>query len=80
MESNAMNIQLTFEQEKLIKAEMESGLFQSAEEVIAEALSVLRVASMRLANDTSTIAERAAVCEMLACRRTEQRDFGRCIS
>jgi len=33
-----MNIQLTFEQEKLIKAEMESGLFQSAEEVIAEAL------------------------------------------
>jgi Arc/MetJ-type ribon-helix-helix transcriptional regulator len=66
MESNAMNIQLTPEQEKVIKAEIESGHFQSAEEVIAEALQVLRVASLRSASDTPTVAERSAVREMVA--------------
>jgi putative addiction module CopG family antidote len=42
LEQKAMNIQLTPEQEKIIKEELESGHFRTVEEVIGEALQVLR--------------------------------------
>ena len=60
-----MNIRLTPEQEKLVKEEMESGHFRSAEEVIGEALQVLRDKG-KTSNDRSSAGkQRQAVRDML---------------
>jgi putative addiction module CopG family antidote len=61
-----MNINLTPEQEKIVNDELKSGHFQSAEEVIGEALQVLHTREQSSAGVTSNGAQRAAVREMLA--------------
>lgn len=60
-----MNINLTPEQERIVKDELKTGHFQSAEEVIAEALTALRqrATSSNSANNCSNQVE--AVREML---------------
>jgi hypothetical protein len=65
-DSKAMNINLTPEQEKIVKDELESGHFRNVEEVIGEALHVLRDKGRSLAGVTSNGAQREAVREMLA--------------
>lgn len=61
----AMNINLTPEQEKIIKEELNSGHFRSIEEVISEALQVLREKELALGSTTSNGSQREAVREML---------------
>ena len=61
-----MNINLTPEQEKIVKDELKSGHFRSAEEVIGEALHVLREKEQSSAGVTTNGAQREAVREMLA--------------
>lgn len=61
-----MNINLAPEQEKIVKEELKSGHFQSAEEVIGEALHVLREKEQSSAGGTVNGAQREAVREMLA--------------
>jgi putative addiction module CopG family antidote len=61
-----MNISLTPEQERIVKNELKSGRFHSAEEVIGEALQVLSQKEMSTAAATSNSAQREAVREMLA--------------
>lgn len=61
-----MNINLTPEQEKIVKDELKSGHFRSAEEVIGEALQVLREKEQSSAGVTSNGAQGEAVREMLA--------------
>jgi putative addiction module CopG family antidote len=65
-ESKAMNINLTPEQEKIVKDELKSGHFRNAEEVIGEALQVLREKEQSSAGVTANGAQREAVREMLA--------------
>lgn len=61
-----MNINLTPEQEKIVKEELSSGHFRNVEEVIAEALQALREKEGNLAAATSNGAQREAVRDMLA--------------
>jgi putative addiction module CopG family antidote len=66
MESKAMNINLTPEQEKIVKEELKSGHFHSVEEVIAEALQALSEKERSRSTGTANGAQREAVREMLA--------------
>jgi putative addiction module CopG family antidote len=66
MESKAMNVNLTPEQEKIVKEELKSGHFHSIEEVIGEALQVLRQKERSRSTGTANGAQREAVREMLA--------------
>jgi putative addiction module CopG family antidote len=61
-----MNIKLTPEQEKIIREELNSGHFRSVEEVIGEALQVLRAKEQSLEPATTNGAQRDAVREMIA--------------
>ncbi len=61
-----MNINLTPEQERIVKDELKSGHFHSAEEVIGEALHVLREKDHSSAGVATNGAQREAVREMLA--------------
>jgi Arc/MetJ-type ribon-helix-helix transcriptional regulator len=61
-----MKISLTPDQEKLVQDELESGHFRAAEEVISEALHVLREKEHSGARGTPNGAQREAVREMLA--------------
>ena len=61
-----MNINLTPEQERIVKDKLESGHFRSVEEVIGEALQVLREKEQSSAGVTVNGAQREAVREMLA--------------
>ncbi len=61
-----MNINLTPEQEKIIQEELKSGHFQSIEEVISEALQVLREKDLASGATNSNGSQREAVREMLA--------------
>jgi putative addiction module CopG family antidote len=65
MESTAMKIHLTPEQEKIVKDKLESGHFRTVEEVIAEALQALREKE-QTSHSIPNGAEREAVREMLA--------------
>ena len=65
-ESKAMNINLTPEQEKIVKEELKSGHFHSVEEVIGEALQVLSEKERSRNTETANGAQREAVREMLA--------------
>jgi putative addiction module CopG family antidote len=60
-----MNINLTREQEKIVKDELKSGHFRSVEEVIGEALQVLREKEQLSSAVTSDGAQREAVREMV---------------
>jgi putative addiction module CopG family antidote len=66
MEYKAMNIDLTPEQEKIVKDELKSGHFRSVEEVIGEALQVLREKEQSSTAGAPNRAQREAVREMLA--------------
>jgi len=66
MERKAMNINLTPEQEKIVKDELKSGHFRSVEEVIGEALQVLREKEQSSTAGAPNGAQREAVREMLA--------------
>jgi putative addiction module CopG family antidote len=61
-----MNVKLTPEQEKIVQEELNSGRFQSIDEVISEALQVLREKDKPSATAASNGAQRDAVHEMLA--------------
>jgi putative addiction module CopG family antidote len=61
-----MNINLTPEQERIVKDELRSGHFRSAEEVIGEALQALRKKEQSSSETASNGAQREAVREMLA--------------
>lgn len=61
-----MNINLTPEQEKIVKDELKAGHFRTVEEVIAEALQALREKEESSATSTANGAQREAVREMLA--------------
>jgi putative addiction module CopG family antidote len=65
MESKAMNINLTPEQEKIVKEELKSGHFHSVEEVISEALQVLSEKERSMSTGSANGAQREAVREML---------------
>jgi putative addiction module CopG family antidote len=60
-----MNINLTPEQEKIVKDELKAGHFRNVEEVIGEALQVLREKEQSSAGVTANGAQREAVREML---------------
>ncbi len=61
-----MNINLTPEQEKIVRDELKAGHFRTVEEVIAEALQALREKEQSSATSTANGAQREAVREMLA--------------
>jgi Arc/MetJ-type ribon-helix-helix transcriptional regulator len=61
-----MDINLTPEQEEIIKDELESGHFRTAEEVIAEALLALRERERSAGAHAPNGKEREAVREMIA--------------
>ncbi len=61
-----MNINLTPEQEKIVKEELKSGHFRTAEEVIAEALRALQEKERSSRAGAPNGAQREAVREMLA--------------
>ena len=61
-----MNVNLTPEQEKIVKEELKSGHFQTVEEVIGEALQVLREKEQASTDVTANGEQREAVREMLA--------------
>lgn len=61
-----MNINLTPEQEQIVNEELKSGHFHSVEEVISEALQILRGKEQASPADTSNGAQGKAVREMLA--------------
>lgn len=62
----AMNIHLTPEQEKIVKEELKSGQFHTAEEVIAEALQALQDKARSSNTAIANGKHREAVREMLA--------------
>jgi Arc/MetJ-type ribon-helix-helix transcriptional regulator len=62
----AMNIRLTPEQERIVNDELKSGHFRTAEEVIGEALQILRRKERSVGGVEPNIAQREAVREMLA--------------
>jgi len=61
-----MNINLTPEQEKIVKDELNSGHFRSVEEVIGEALHVLRSKEQSSTSTEMNGGAREAVREMIA--------------
>ena len=61
-----MNVNLTPEQERIINEELKAGHFRSVEEVIGEALQVLRKKEQSLTSVAPNEAQREAVREMLA--------------
>lgn len=61
-----MNINLTPEQERIVKDELKSGHFRTVEEVIGEALHVLHEKEQSSGVANSNGAQREAVREMLA--------------
>jgi len=61
-----MNINLTPEQEKIVKEELQSGRFRSVEEIVGEALRALREKDRLSGAGGANGAERQAVREMLA--------------
>ena len=78
MEPKAMNINLTPEQEKIVQDELKTGHFRTVEEVIGEALQVLREKDQSLTVGTPNGAQREAVREMLAfVERSEERRVGK---
>ena len=60
-----MNINLTPEQEKIVKEELKSGHFRTAEEVIAEALQALQDKGKSSNTAMANGKQREAVREML---------------
>ena len=60
-----MDINLTPEQEKIIKEELKSGHFRSVQEVIGEALQALQAKEQSSGAATSNGSQREAVREML---------------
>lgn len=60
-----MNIHLTPEQEEIVKDELKSGHFRSVEEVIGEALQILRTKEQLSTTAAANGAQREAVREML---------------
>ena len=60
-----MTIDLTPEQEKIIKDELKSGNFRTAQEVISGALRALRETERPSRETTARVAQREAVREML---------------
>jgi Arc/MetJ-type ribon-helix-helix transcriptional regulator len=65
-EFKAMNINLTPDQEKIVKDTLEMGHFRTVEEVIGEALQVLREKEQSSTVGGPNGAQRQAVREMLA--------------
>jgi Arc/MetJ-type ribon-helix-helix transcriptional regulator len=61
-----MNINLTPEQEKIIKDELKTGQFRTVEEVISQALAVLRAKEQSSTGAAPNGAQGDAVREMLA--------------
>ena len=61
-----MNIKLTPEQEQIVKEELESGHFRSIEEVIGEALQVLREKELVSVAGPFNGSQQEVVREMLA--------------
>ena len=61
-----MNVKLTPEQEKIIREELKSGRFSSIDEVINEALQVLREKGNSSAASYTNGGQREAVREMLS--------------
>jgi Arc/MetJ-type ribon-helix-helix transcriptional regulator len=61
-----MNINLTPEQERIVRDELKSGQFRTAEDVIGEALQALRDKKQPSGETTSNGAQREAVREMLS--------------
>jgi putative addiction module CopG family antidote len=66
MESKVMNINLTPEQEKIVKDKLKSGHFRTVEEVVGEALQALREKDQSSSTDMPNGAQREAVSEMLS--------------
>ena len=71
-----MNINLTPEQERIVRDELSSGHFQSVEEVIAKALAALREKQSSLAVDNGDRAD--AVREMLNFVKKSYRAYMTC--
>lgn len=67
-----MNINLTPEQERIVQEELKAGHFRSVEEVIGEALQVLREKEKSAAPAASNGAQREAVRDMLAFVETNR--------
>jgi hypothetical protein len=61
-----MNINLTPEQEKIVKEELESGRFRTVEELVGQALHALLEKEQASNTSTPNGAQREAVREMLA--------------
>jgi Arc/MetJ-type ribon-helix-helix transcriptional regulator len=61
-----MKINLTPEQERIIREELDSGHFRSAEAVIGEALNTLRAKAVSSRSQPANGDQREAVQEMLA--------------
>jgi Arc/MetJ-type ribon-helix-helix transcriptional regulator len=61
-----MKINLTPEQEKIVKEELESGHFRTIEELVGEALQALREKEQSSGASVPNGAQRQAVREMLA--------------
>ena len=66
MEFRAMNINLTPEQEKIVKDKLKSGHFRTVEEVVSEALQALREKDQPSPTSIPNGAQREAVSEMLS--------------
>lgn len=66
MESKAMNINLTPEEEKIVQEELKAGHFRTVAEVIAEALQLLRGKRRPSSTGTANGKRHEAVREMLA--------------
>jgi Arc/MetJ-type ribon-helix-helix transcriptional regulator len=60
-----MTIHLTPEQEKIVKEELESGHFRTAEELISHALKALRTSAFSSKGGLGNGGRREAVSEML---------------
>jgi len=60
-----MTIRLTPEQEKIVKEELESGHFRTAEELISQALHALRATSPSSGKTANNGSHREAVREMM---------------
>jgi len=67
-----MNVNLTPEQEKIVKDKLKSGHFRSVEEVIGAALQVLREKEQSSSGGAPKGAQREAVREMLAFVETNR--------
>ena len=66
MESKAMNINLTPEQEKIVKDKLKAGHFRTVEEVVGEALQALHEKEQLSGTSIPNGTQREAVREMLA--------------